>query len=399
MGVFKRIRQAAARFEELVDEANAEGASARAEWGDGGTARRTWDSDLHGLVAPRPDAVPAAEIDRLTALTDGLRAVLATGQEGTTIVRAVRDSGERIARHALLDLDLALRPAHGPERSLTVRLPTIGTTTRGYDDEAAERPVRIDPADPRRLAFVWQGTPRSDRHRAHIRTTRSPDPVGLLPGRALLEGYESLRHRGEVGNRVDINLFAQLRLPDAELGDIVFCPHFLDWRATKLVRRGTDVPVCVDPRTGDLEDVLPDALDAELRPRYGEFSAADEFFIEPYREIGDQIRTAGRAARSVASGDAFKIENPTEGGFAPGDPIMEPVDGVTFEQWVAVSADIIRGRMPPGQADACAARHGVRPGAWAEASRQWGRRQAGHPLMAEKYGRALERRLQELGAD
>lgn len=396
MGVFKRIRQAAAQIQELSEQAGADAASARAEWGDGGTARRGWDSEMHGLVAPAPDAVPEAEIERLTTLTDGLRAVLASGEAGTAVIRGVRDTGERIARHALLDVDLALRPAHGPERTLTVRVPTPGTTTGGYDD-GAEHPVRVDPADPRRLAFVWEGTPRSDRHRAHVRTTSRPDPVGLLPGRALLEGFESLRSRGELGNRITINLSAQLRRPGGELGDAVFCPHYLDWRSTKLVQRGTDVPVSVDPRTGELEDVLAEALDDELRPRFDEFSGLDEFFVEPIREVGDQVRAGASTARDIASGDFFRIENPTEDGFAPGDPIMAPANGVTFEQWVAVSAEIAHSGTPPDQREAVAARHGVPDGAWAEASRQWGRRQMGHPLMAEKYGRALERRIEELG--
>ena len=290
-----------------------------------------------------------------------------------------------------------LRPATGPERSLTVRVPAAGTGIRGYDDPAAEHPVRFDAADPRRLAFVWQGERRSDRHRAHVRTTRRPDPVGLLPGRALLEGYFSHRSRGEVGNRIAIDLSAQLRQPAGSLGEPVFCPHFLDWRATKLLRRGLDVPVCIDPVSGELEDVLADALDEELRPGFDQFSALDEMFVDPIREVGEDARAAAGVARDVASGAIFKIENPTEDGFAPGDPIMAPANGVTFEQWVAVNADMLRDGAPPDRADAYAARHGVAPGAWAEGSRQWRRRQMGHPLMAEKYGRALQRRTAELG--
>ena len=77
MGMFRRLRQAAAQFGGLVDQANADGTSARAEWGDGGTARPGWDSALRGLVAPAPGSVPAAEIERLTTLTDGLRSVRA----------------------------------------------------------------------------------------------------------------------------------------------------------------------------------------------------------------------------------------------------------------------------------------------------------------------------------
>ena len=86
---------------------------------------------MGGLVAPAEGSVSDAEVERLTALTDGLRAVLAGGEAGTAVVRGVRDSGERIARNALVDLELALREANGPERSLTVRLPAVGTSTAG----------------------------------------------------------------------------------------------------------------------------------------------------------------------------------------------------------------------------------------------------------------------------
>ena len=114
MGIIKRLRDAAAQIQELSEQAAGDAASARAEWGDGGTARQGWDSALHGLVAPAEGSVSQADVERLTALTDGLRAVLVTGDSGTAVVRGVRDTGERLARHALLDLDLAAAPRHRP---------------------------------------------------------------------------------------------------------------------------------------------------------------------------------------------------------------------------------------------------------------------------------------------
>ena len=103
---------------------------------------------------------------------------------------------------------------------------------------------------------------------------------------------------------MEIDLSAQLRLPGGLLGEPVFCPHFLDWRASKLLRRGLDVPVCIDPTTGELEDMVADALDEELRPGFAEFSELDELFVEPLRDVGDDGASRGglRAGRHVGEG-------------------------------------------------------------------------------------------------
>ena len=144
--------------------------------------------------------------------------------------------------------------------------------------------------------------------------------------------------------------------------------------------------------------MLADELDEELRPGFDQFSELDELFVDPLREVGENAQAAAGLARDVVSGAAFKIPKATEDGFAPDDPIMAPANGVTFEQWVAVSADMIHDGATPDQADAYAGRHGVPAGAWPDGLGQWRRRQMGHPLMAEKYGRALERRRKELGS-
>jgi hypothetical protein len=419
VGLFHKLKQAASQVQGLtasISDLNAEAASARAEWGDGGTARPGWgsaggagshvatggDAIAAGAIGygrsttPAEGAVEDDDVAQLHALTEDLRGILASGAPGTAIVTAVRDSGERVARHALANFDLNLRPGDGTdERSLSVRLPVCGTSLRGHDDRA-ERPVRFDPSDRRRLAFVWQGSPRGDGHRTHVKTRgfrgQSIDLVGLLPGRALLDGYTSVLQPGEVSNSVKTDLHVRLRLPGGALGARTACGHLLDWKPIKLLERGLDVPVAVDPSTGSLEDVLVDALTDELRPRFAGLSATDQMLMEPIREVrnaaGDWVGTA----KKITSKEIRTIpSNPEDGGFAPGDPILAPANGVTFEQWVAVSAGIIRGEGAQGDADAYAQIHGVPAGAWTEGARQWRRRQVGHPMMAEKYGRALAR--------
>lgn len=88
--------------------------------------------------------------------------------------------------------------------------------------------------------------------------------------------------------------------------------------------------------------------------------------------------TAGNAAASAAAAAA-----------ADGTG-REPVDGVTFEQWVAIEAGLTRDRIPPDQYDAYAQRHGVAAGSWAAGRAGWEARMRADWRVGAAFGEAVE---------
>ncbi len=76
----------------------------------------------------------------------------------------------------------------------------------------------------------------------------------------------------------------------------------------------------------------------------------------------------------------------SDGGIPPGDPVLEPVEGVTFDVWISVSAAMIRLDVPPVSRDEFAQRWGVPPGRWEAVSSVWQDRRATDFRMAERAG-------------
>jgi len=64
--------------------------------------------------------------------------------------------------------------------------------------------------------------------------------------------------------------------------------------------------------------------------------------------------------------------------------------GITFDQWVAVSAGLVRERVKPANADAYAARHGVASGTWRDAEAAWNAAMMRDPRVGARYGAAFE---------
>jgi hypothetical protein len=75
-------------------------------------------------------------------------------------------------------------------------------------------------------------------------------------------------------------------------------------------------------------------------------------------------------------------------GASDGDP-----GEVTFEQWVEVSAGIVRDRVPPKAHDEYAQTHGVPPGAWASAEAAWKGRTLSDWQLGARFGEAFQQAL------
>jgi hypothetical protein len=91
----------------------------------------------------------------------------------------------------------------------------------------------------------------------------------------------------------------------------------------------------------------------------------------------------------AASSTAAPAEDWTPAGLeADGD--LGVRGGITFEQWVAVSAGLVRDKVKPADADAYAARHGVAAGGWRAGEAAWTGAMMGDPRIGARYGAAFE---------
>lgn len=75
-------------------------------------------------------------------------------------------------------------------------------------------------------------------------------------------------------------------------------------------------------------------------------------------------------------------------GASDGDP-----GEVTFEQWVAVTAGLVRERVPKAEHDRYAQTHGVAPGAWPAAEAAWKGRMMREPGLGARFGAAYQAAL------
>jgi hypothetical protein len=149
-------------------------------------------------------------------------------------------------------------------------------------------------------------------------------------------------------------------------------PHY----ATHLCLEGTVLPVWVNPDR--LDRVTIDwPVAAMTDPGIGRPLA------EILAEVGNVFSGKGPATSAMTVADDRPIAADVSGGHVP-------IDGVSFDMWVAVGAGLARDRVAPGDYDSYAQQHGVRPGAWAGAESGWQRRMMTDWRLGAAYGEAFE---------
>ena len=147
--------------------------------------------------------------------------------------------------------------------------------------------------------------------------------------------------------------------------------------AQHLVAEGTVLPGTSRPgRTDKVRVDWPAA--AMATPGNGVAPA-----LERAAEDTTALTSAAAASTTVTSDDW------TPAGLAADGDLGEH-GGITFDQWVAVSAGIVRDRVKPADADAYAARHGVASGGWRDAEAAWTSAMMSDPRIGARYGAAFE---------
>jgi hypothetical protein len=229
-----------------------------------------------------------------------------------------------------------------------------------------------------------------------------------VPGRALVvvnrspgpeTGRSSLRTR----------LQAQLRPlpegsgPDAEVRQMV--PS----HQAHLITSGMEIPALLDPDTKEPLGVEQDGLDEAigryylgLEPEHGTWRAAldakrkaidqDTGLLGDVRFGIDQVKGVTGAARALPGGlRATTREWKAALGAMGGDehPAGEPVDGVSFEAWVAIKAALSREPRAPADESAYAESQGVPAGRWQEVNATWEQRVHWNQNARALYDKAL----------
>lgn len=164
-------------------------------------------------------------------------------------------------------------------------------------------------------------------------------------------------------------------------------PHY----ATHLLAVGAVLPVVV--RNGRPDKVAIDWPAAAM--------AAPGVGVPPSALLGASAGpsggiSAGMWASTDEAGDdsdagAFTEVSAALGGLmgANSQP-GELINGVSFEQYLAIEVAIRRQALKPRDWDAFAQTQGVAPGTWAATSQKWGMQMARNPSLAQRYAAAIQ---------
>ena len=116
----------------------------------------------------------------------------------------------------------------------------------------------------------------------------------------------------------------------------------------------------------------------------------------------DQVRGVGLMAKLPFTiprdmiRELRKGGGPNDGGIPPGDPVLAPIDGVSFDVWLETTAQIAHRRIPEDGRDAVAESLGAPAGSWSAAEAAWRTRQSHDPRLVERFSSNLVHRLGEL---
>ncbi len=108
----------------------------------------------------------------------------------------------------------------------------------------------------------------------------------------------------------------------------------------------------------------------------------------PGNGVAPALQRAAEDPTPPASATATSDDWTPAGLAADGD--LGEYGGITFDQWVAVSAGLVRDRVKPADADAYAAAQGVQSGSWRDAEAAWMSTMMSDPRIGARYGAAFE---------
>ena len=247
------------------------------------------------------------------------------------------------------------------------------------------------------------------------RMFRGEDATQGVPGEALLDHFSYIEGASDGSSRgARINQTLQVR-PYRSDGTLGAQQKLRVWIRAELGKSlgnlpDARIPVRVDPATGAALTIDEPRLNERLAGRTAEAEEALKgSFTDDITYYTESIKNTPAAAKEILSlpkawlGAIRELRGPTpmsDGGIPPGDPLLEPIEGVTFDVWIAVCAAVIRLNVPPAARDELAQKWGVPPGRWEAINSVWEHRKSTDWRMVERAGTHQEaiREAPERGA-
>jgi len=170
----------------------------------------------------------------------------------------------------------------------------------------------------------------------------------------------------------------------------------------------TEVPIRVDPATGQALSLDRPLLEQELAARFPVVEQAWSLKGQVGQSVQDVktsitgILEAPGALRDAAEGIKGAWSEPVDEKpvvppafqVADDDPAFAPIDGVSYGTWVTIQGGMAREKVKPKARHEHAAAHGVPAGTWDAISAAWMQRVSSNPAMALRFRDDLARASQ-----
>ena len=234
---------------------------------------------------------------------------------------------------------------------------------------------------------------------------RSKASAGV-PARAVVVEYWQGRgtpHASFDSKLLSLRFTAIVRLVDRGPQTVEVSGRLPFWVGWSVVE-GDTIPVLVDAQSGRPIDFDAQELERQMAPCLPLYEAESKrrsslgYQLREAGISGEEVRNAKESAKALFDlpkqwKDAVFEKPAPGGGLDATDPLLEPIEGVDFDTWVAVQADLVRERIPKRGYDEAATRRGVPPGRWGEIEKAWRRRMNGNPGLAQRFGEAYQAAL------
>jgi hypothetical protein len=227
-----------------------------------------------------------------------------------------------------------------------------------------------------------------------------------VPARAVVVEYWQGRGTPDVSfesKTTSLRFRAIVRLVDGDGQTVEVSGRLTFWVGWSVVE-GDTIPVLVDAQSGRPIDFDAPELERQMAPclpLYKAESKRRSSIRYDLREAGisrEEVRNAKESAKALRQlprqwKDAVFDKPAPGGGLDASDPVLAPIEGVDFDTWVAVQAELVRERVPRNRYDEVAGRHGVPPGRWGDIESAWRGRMTGNPGLAQRFGEAYQAAL------